>query len=62
MGIKTSTFGRIELSGKDAERFVQHMDEDKPNALALAAIARARKVGEKIRKGEKFTFVKLNDE
>jgi len=57
MAIKTSTFGRVELSGKDAERFVQLMNVDKANPLALAALARGREISEKIKKGEAF---KLN--
>ena len=61
MAIKTSTFGRVELSGKDAARFVQHMNEDKPNDFALAAVERAREVSEKVRKGEQFTFTLRND-
>jgi hypothetical protein len=51
MAIKTSTFGRVELSGKDAARFVQQINDDKPNPLALA---RGRAVSEKINKGEAF--------
>lgn len=51
MAIKSSTFGRVELSGKDAARFVQHMNEDKANPLALA---RGREIREKIKKGEAF--------
>lgn len=31
MAIKSTTFGRTELSGQDAARFIQHMNEDKPN-------------------------------
>jgi len=62
MAIKTSTFGRVELSGKDAARFVQHMNEDKPNDFALAAVERAREVSEKVRKSEQFTFTVRNDE
>ncbi len=27
MAIKSSTFDRVELSGKDAARFIQHMDK-----------------------------------
>ena len=54
MAIKSSTFGRVELSGKDAARFVQHMNEDKPNPLALTALARGRAINEKIKKGEAF--------
>ena len=42
MAIKSSTFGRVELSGKDAARFVQHMNEDKANPLALAALIYCR--------------------
>lgn len=54
MAIKSSTFGRVELSGKDAARFVQHMDEDKPNPLALVALARGREISDKVKKGEAF--------
>ncbi len=53
MAIKSSTFGRVELSGKDAARFVQHMSEDKANPLALA---RGRVISEKIKKGEAFNL------
>jgi len=61
MAIKTSTFGRVELSGKDAARFIQHMNEDKPNDFALAAIQRAREVSKKVRKGEQFSFSMQHD-
>ncbi len=54
MAIKSSTFGRVELSGKDAARFVQHMNEDKANPLAFAALARGREISEKINKGVAF--------
>ena len=54
MAIKSSTFGRVELSGKDAARFVQHMNEDKANPLAVAALAHGREISEKIKKGEAF--------
>ncbi len=54
MAIKSSTFGRVELSGKDAAQCVQHMNEDKANPLALAALARGRAISEKIKKGEAF--------
>ena len=53
MAIKSSTFGRVKLSGKDAARFVQHMNEDKANPLALA-LARGREISEKINKGVAF--------
>ncbi len=57
MAIKTSAFGSVELSGKEAERFIQHMNSDKANPLAMAALARGREICEKIKKGEAF---KLN--
>jgi len=57
MAIKTSTFGRVELSGKEAVCFIQHMNNDKANPLAMAALARGREISEKIKKGEAF---KLN--
>ena len=54
MAIKSNTFGHVELSGKDAAWFIRHMSEDKPNPLALAALARGREISEKIKKGEAF--------
>ncbi|MEQ1619800.1 MAG: hypothetical protein ABL919_00240 [Methylococcales bacterium] len=54
MAIKSSTFGRVELRGKDAARFVQHMNDDKANPLALAALTRGREISEKINKGDAF--------
>jgi FMN-dependent NADH-azoreductase len=42
MAIKSSTFGRVELSGQEAARFVQHMQEDQPNPAAQATLARGR--------------------
>ena len=60
MAIKSSTFGRVELSGKDAARFVQHMSEDKDNPLALAALARGRDISEKIMKGDAFKLKRQN--
>lgn len=54
MPIKSSTFGRVELSGKEAERFIQHMREDKPNPAALASLERGRKIKEKMDRGETF--------
>ena len=61
MAIKTSTFGRVELSGKDAARFIQQINEDTPNSLALEAIKRARKVSEKVKTGGNFSFSTLNE-
>jgi hypothetical protein len=42
----------VELSGKDAARFVQHMNENKINPLAVAALARGGEISERIKKGE----------
>jgi hypothetical protein len=44
MAIHSTTFGRIEISGKDAERFQKHMSEDKPNPAAVASLARGREM------------------
>ncbi len=57
MTIKTSVFGRVELSGKDAVRFVQQINEDKANPLAVASWARGREIAEKIKQGESFTLM-----
>jgi hypothetical protein len=54
MAIKSSTFGRVELSGKDAARFVQQVSEAQPNPLAVASLARGRAISEKVNKGEAF--------
>ena len=35
-------------------RFVQQINEDKANPLAVAALARGRKINEQINKGESF--------
>ncbi len=54
MAIKSSTFGRVELSGKDAVRFIEQINQDKTNPLAMAALARGREIAEKMNKGESF--------
>ena len=36
MAIKSSAFGRTELSGKDAARFIKHMEEDKLSEQLVA--------------------------
>ena len=38
--IQSTTLGRAELSCQEAERFLRHMTEDKPN-LATKALGRA---------------------
>jgi hypothetical protein len=42
MAIKTSTFGRLELSGQDAVRFLRHLSEDKPKQEAKKTLQRGR--------------------
>jgi hypothetical protein len=49
MAIKSSTFGRVELSGNDAARFRQHMAEDKPNPKAIASLERGRLIMAKLK-------------
>jgi hypothetical protein len=44
MAIKSTTFGRTELSGQDAVRFIQHMNEDKPNEKLKLALERGKKI------------------
>lgn len=48
MAIKSSNFGRTELSGKDAVRFVQHMNQDKPSEWLLANLQNGRKILEDV--------------
>jgi hypothetical protein len=55
MPIKSTIFGHVELSGKEAERFIQHMNEDKPNPAAQESLGRGRELMKKIAKGAKFT-------
>ncbi len=42
MAIKTSTFGRLELSGQEAVRFLRHLAEDKPKQEAKQSLQRGR--------------------
>ena len=49
--IKSSIFGRVKLNDQDAASFVQYMNEDKANSLALAALARGREISEKKQEG-----------
>jgi len=44
MAIKTSTFSGWRLSGKDAEAFLDQVNNAKPNPLAQAALDRGRKL------------------
>ncbi|MHB0766486.1 hypothetical protein ACYCFC_19150 [Stutzerimonas sp. NM35] len=42
MAIKSETFSRVQLTEKDAARFVQHIKEDAPNPKAKASYRRGR--------------------
>lgn len=44
MAIKTSTFSGWRLSGKDADAFLEQINNAKPNPLAQAALERGRKL------------------
>ncbi len=44
MPIKSTTFGGVELSGKDAARFIKHMHEDKPNPIVKSSLTMGRKI------------------
>lgn len=44
MAIKSSTFGRVELSGRDAKRFVQQMNDVKPDPAIKQAASRGRAI------------------
>lgn len=44
MATKTSTFSGWRLSGKDADSFVDQVNNAKPNPLAQAALDRGRKL------------------
>lgn len=48
MAIKSSPFGRVELSGEDAARFIRHMNEDKPNEKIKLALEKGRKILERV--------------
>ncbi len=57
MTIKSGAFGRTILTGKDAARFIVHMNEDKPNPKAQKNIAEGRK----LRTAMKAWQAKLSD-
>ncbi len=48
MAIKSSTFGRVELSGADAGRFIRHINEDKAKPQVRASLRRGRDILKKI--------------
>jgi hypothetical protein len=56
MAIKSSTFGRVELNGTDAERFLQIMSERKSNPRAVAALKRGREILKRVTEGKSIQF------
>ncbi|MEN9755831.1 MAG: hypothetical protein RL755_18 [Pseudomonadota bacterium] len=60
MAIKSTNFGRTELSGQDAVRFIQHMNEDKPNEKLKLSIKRGKKIL-KLINDISGDFMKLSD-
>lgn len=54
MAIKTSTFGRVELSGQEAAQFLKHMHDDVPNPVAQATLDRGRNLLHQIQKNTKI--------
>ncbi len=49
MAIKSTTFGRVELSGNDAARFVTHMNEDNANPKAKKSLQKGRQILSSVR-------------
>ena len=49
MATKSSAFGRTELSGKDAARFLVLMNEGKPNLKAKENLKKGKLLREKMR-------------
>lgn len=54
MAITSSAFGRTELSGEDAARFLRHVQEDGPNPLAIEAYKRGKAVLQHVFNGSKL--------
>ncbi len=54
MAITSSAFGRTELSGEDAARFLRHVQEDGPNPLAIEAYKRGKAVLQSVFSKEKL--------
>ena len=57
MAIKTSTFSGWRLSGKDADTFLEQVNNAKPNPLAQVALDRGRKL---MTEYDKKGYVTLN--
>lgn len=50
MAIKSSTFGRVELTGKEAARFLKIMNHVKPDKKVKEAADKGREILARIRK------------
>lgn len=55
MAIKSSTFGRVELTGKDAKSFVERMQNVKPDPKVKAAAARGSAILARMQASKKPT-------
>jgi succinate dehydrogenase/fumarate reductase flavoprotein subunit len=51
--IKSIPFGGIVLNGKDAERFIRHMQDDAPSPRLAAALVEGRAILQKMRATQK---------
>ncbi len=56
MAIKSSTFGRVELNGSDADKFLQIMNGRKSNPKASAALKRGREILKRVTEGQSIEF------
>lgn len=54
MAIESGPFRGTKLTGEDAERFLQHLEEDKPNPAAQASLERGREVLARMKQGKTF--------
>ena len=59
MAIKSSAFGRTELSGEDAARFIKHMEEDKPSEWLIANLQEGRELLESVSERKQESKLKL---
>ncbi len=62
MAVKTSTFSGWRLSGKDADAFLNQINDTLPNPLAQAAIARGRPLAEEYLTKGYATFSSIKKE
>jgi len=48
MAVVSSDFGKTELSGRDAARFIEQMNEKKPTDWLIASLVNGRKIVESV--------------